>query len=390
MTMKIGTRRFTGALAALFLLLPALAGAAAPAVDPRLSSPGGSDADYLAAFSQASVDWGTGVEAVIENAFRSCFRTYIIAGKVLTLHLPFSENNERSELAGVTLPVPGGGKADPLALWDGISDRIASTDFSRYVAELSDGHEKIVKFDLATHTWSTTRDWYPISQMKAGVYPGLPHQPWILAKGTGITSADIYNYLYSVSRLGMDCSGFVWYTLSSVARAGGLDLNRALRRYLGAPTAADAPLFIGTWFFDPRNKNLEVVKDEIRNLRPTDVIVFRGDDGSTAHSAVIQSIDRQKGTIRYLQSTDVAEQGDRGVHESFISFDPAKPETSLKDPSLVWHNRRSAPFPGETGVDFWDDGQRYRAFPKFGGGFVVRLTMIRKLLDQQVSREKKR
>ena len=27
--------------------------------------------------------------------------------------------------------------------------------------------------------------------------------------------------------------------------------------------------------------------------------------------------------------------------------------------------------PGEAGVDFWDDGQRYRAFPQFGGGAVV-------------------
>ena len=48
------------------------------------------------------------------------------------------------------------------------------------------------------------------------------------------------------------------------------------------------------------------MKDEIRNLRPADIIVFRGDDGTTRHSAVIQSIDRVRGTIRYLQSTEAS------------------------------------------------------------------------------------
>ena len=49
---------------------------------------------------------------------------------------------------------------------------------------------------------------------------------------------------------------------------------------------------------------------------------------------------------------------------------------------MVWHQRRSAPFTGETGVDFWDDGQRYRAFPQYGGGAVVRLKMMRKLVER--------
>lgn len=381
--------RKTARIPLLLLLLPALTAAAKSPVDPRLSSPGGSDTDFLSAFSQASTDWGNGVEALIEEAYRKCFRTYIVSGKILTLHLPFAENNERSVLAGGSLAVQGGGKADPLALWDQIDALIASRDFQAYAAALSDGHEKIVMFDLQARTWSTSRDWYSIDQMKSGVYPGLPHQPRVLTKASGITTPDVYNYLYGVGRLGVDCSGFVWYVLTAVAKAGGLDLNRALSRYLGASRPADASLYIGSWFFDPRNKNLQVVKDEVRNLRPCDVIMFRGADGATSHSAVIQSIDRGTGTIRYLQSTDVADQSDRGVHESFITFDPNKPETSLKDPSIVWHQRRSAPFLGETSVDFWNDGERYRAFPEYGGGAVVRLKMMQKLIDRPFNAEKK-
>ena len=95
------------------LLIPGPPIAAEARVDPRLSSPAGTDTDFLAAFSQASTDWGNGIEAVIEEAYRNCFRTYIVAGKVITLHLPFAENNERSELAGRNLAVPWGGKGDP-------------------------------------------------------------------------------------------------------------------------------------------------------------------------------------------------------------------------------------------------------------------------------------
>jgi hypothetical protein len=373
--------------AVLLLLLTLCAGRAAAESpsDPRISPPDGSDTDSLAAFSSASTDWGSGIEAIIEEAFRKCFRTYIISGKVITLHLPFAENNERSELAGTALAVPGGGKADPLGLWDQIDTFLASADFQSYVDALSDGHEKIVTFDLRTHTWSARRDWYSIDQMKSGTYTGLPHQPIVLSRARGITAPDIYNYLYSVGRLGMDCSGFVWYTLKTMARSSGLDLDRALRRYLGAPSATAASLFIGTWFFDPRNRNLEVVKDEVRNLRPGDVFVFRGEDGATSHSAIIQSVNMATGTIRYLQSTDVAEQDDRGVHESFINFDPHKPSTSLKDPSIVWQQRRSAPFPGESGVEFWDDGQRFRAYPQYGGGSVVRLRILQKLPARAVN-----
>ncbi len=377
-------------------ILAGLLAAAAPvsaaqsAADPRLAAPGSSDTDFLAAYSEASADWGNGVEALIEDAFRKAFRTYIIAGKVFTLHLPFAENNERPDLSGGKIPVTGGGKMEPDELWNLIDSMIDSDDFRAYVAALSDGREKVVLFDLPSRRWKVDTSWYALQQMKAGAYLGQAHQPAILSRGRGITLPDIYNYLYSMGRTGIDCAGFVWYVLKSVAKSGGLDLDRAFARYLGAPSPALSPLYIGSWFFDPRNRNLEKVDDRIRNLRPGDVFLFRGDDGSTAHTAIIQSVDLAGGRIRYLQSTDVADQDDRGVHESFITFDPAHTEVSLKDPSVYWHQRRSAPFAGESGTEFFDDGTRYRAFAKFGGGSVVRLSILARLLEKKFTRPAKK
>jgi hypothetical protein len=373
-------------LALFFLVVAAPAGAAAPApADPRLSGPGNTETDFLSAYSQASADWGGGVEALIEDAFRQCFRTYIIAGRVFTLHLPFAENNERPDLSGGKIPVTGGGKMEPGPLWDLIGTMLQSDDFRSYVAALSDGREKVVLFDLPTRTWTTDTGWFSLEQMKSGAYLGQAHQPAVLSRGRGVTLPDIYNYLYGMGRTGIDCAGFVWYVLKSVARAGGLDLDKAMARYLGAPSAALSPLYIGSWFFDPRNRNLEKIDDRIRNLRPGDVFLFRGDDGSTAHTAVVQSVDLAGGSIRYLQSTDVADQDDRGVHESLITFDPARTDASLKDPSVVWHQRRSAPFAGESGTEFFDDGTRYRAFEKFGGGSVVRLKLLTRLLEKSLA-----
>jgi cell wall-associated NlpC family hydrolase len=379
------SRAMKGIILSAILPFSAVTAAAQSPADPRLAGPGGSETDFLAAYSQASADWGTGVEALIEDAFRKGFRTYIIAGKVFTLHLPFAENNERPDLSGGKIPVTGGGKADPAALWDLIDTMIASDDFHSYVAALSDGREKVILFDLPARRWTIDASWYSIEQMKAGAYVGQAHQPAILSRGRGITRPDIYNYLYAMGRTGIDCAGFVWYVLKGVAASGGLDLDRALARYLGAPGPALSPLYIGSWFFDPRNRNLERVSDQVRNLRPGDVFVFRGEDGTTSHTAVIQSVDLADGRIRYLQSTDVAEQDDRGVHESFITFDPSHPEASLKDPSVVWHQRRSAPFAGEPGTEFFDDGQRYRAFPKLGGGAVVRLKLLARLLEKRIT-----
>jgi hypothetical protein len=369
--------RISLAAAAILVITPLGGGAAENAAAAPANTV--AEAKALAAFSQASAEWGTGVEAVIEDAYRRCFRTVLVDGRFITLRMPFGENNERSELAETQLAILGGGKADPAALWATIGGLLDGDDFRRYTAQLTDGREKVVVFDIESRGWSTTRDRFTIDRLRTGAYPGLPHKPYVLVRGRGAAAADVYNYLYCVGRVGMDCSGFVWHVLNSVARAGGLDLGKTFGRYLGTARSADASSFVGTWFFDPRNAFLEEVKDEIRNLRPADIIVFRGDDGTTRHSAVIQSIDRARGTIRYLQSTDESPQSERGVHESLITFDPAHPEAALDGPGVTWHQLRGAAFDGEGGVWFRDDGERYRAYPEQGGGTVVRLKALVKV-----------
>lgn len=369
------TRRRAAALLLALLLpaLPAARGQARPATPAKVDP----EEARLADFSDASHDWGKGVEGIIEGAYRSCFRTYIVAGRVLTLRMPFAQNNERSELAGESLEVLGGGKADPAALWRSVDALFESADFRAYVAALSDGRKKGISFDLQARKWTVVADRFFIERMEAGDYPGLPNKPFVLSSGRGPTAPELYNYLYCIGRLGMDCSGFVWNALRAVAKAGGLDLDRALGRATGAPRRADAALYVGTRFYDPRNKEVEEVRDEIRNLRPGDVILFRSEDGEPLHSSIIQSIDLAAGRIRYLQSTDEAPYEERGVHESFILFDPAKPEAGLRDPSVAWTQRREATFPGELLSAYPDDGERYRAV-KGGGGTVVRIKALKK------------
>jgi hypothetical protein len=366
-------------------LLLAAATISATAVAPL---PAADVADgHLSAFSAAEQEWGAGVEGIIEEAYRACFKTYIIEGQVVTVRMPFAQNNERAELANGDLIVRGGGKADPVLLWEKVDELLASADFKSYAAMLGDGREKVVALDLGARSWSVSRDLFSVARMKADAYPGLPHKPYVFSDGAGVKSSDVYNYLYCVGRLGMDCSGFVWHVLSTVAREGGLDLSRALARSLRAPSAKVASLYFGTWYFTPRNKETIIIKDSISNLRPLDLILFRGDDGNIVHSSVIQSIDRKNGVIRYLQSTDEAPLNERGVHESFIRFDPAKPDASLKDPSLVWTQRRLPPFEGERSSKFTDDGDRFRAFPEFGGGTVVRLRALAKPLERIAKRK---
>jgi hypothetical protein len=361
---------------AIALLVLLLASPGLRAAEPASLAATGAYPDFLPEFSDASAAWGGGVEAAIEESFRLCFRTYIVAGKVITLRMPFAQNNERSDLVGGDLAVEGGGKEDPLALWEGIDALLSSDDFRAYVSALSDGREKAIVFDLEARRWSVLLDWFTIGRMKMGAYPGLPHKPYVLARGGGPRAVDVYNYVYCVGRLGMDCSGFVWHVLGALARKGGIDLDRAAGRLVGAPRSSDTPLYIGAAFFDPRNKALEEVKDEIRNLRPADVILFRAEDGSALHSAVIQSVDLEAGLLRYLQSTDEAPQEERGVHESFISFDPERPETSLRDPSVIWSQTRAPTFEGEMASPWRDDGERYRS-ALGGGGAVVRIKALR-------------
>ncbi|MDR2483156.1 MAG: peptidoglycan endopeptidase [Treponema sp.] len=324
----------------------------------------------LSSFSDPARIWGNGLERVIEEAYRQSFKTYIIGGRVMNLRMPFAQNHERSELAEQDWEFLGGGKANPASLWEIIGEVLSNGDFLRYTDALSDGREKVIIFDIPTKTWTATRDFFDLSRMKAGYYRGLPHRPYVLVSGQGIEESDVYNYLYCVGWVGMDCSGFVWQILSYAARSRGLNLSLIISRALGIPRGQDPSWYVGAAFFGSNSREIVPVQDEIRNLRPADILLFRGEGGGVVHSAVIQSVNFTEGIVRYLQSTDEAPLDERGAHESFIRFDPAHPEMSLKHPSVVWTQARYAPFPGERPSPFSDDGRRYRAF---GGGRVVRL-----------------
>jgi hypothetical protein len=340
------------------------------------------DTDQLAAFSDPARIWGNGVERVIEEAFRLCFKTRIIGGKVMNLRMPFAENHEREILSETGWEFLGGGKGNPDMLWPVIEGIIDSAAFAEYTAALSDGREQVIIFDIPGQSWSGSRDLFDIARMKAGSYRGLPHRPYVLVSGRGVEETDVYNYLYCVGLAGMDCSGFVWHVLSYVARQGGLDLGRTLSRVLGVRRGADPSWYVGTAFFNSKSSHLSAVDDEIRNLRPADIILFRGSDGGMAHSAIIQSVDFSGGVIRYLQCTDEAPLRERGAHESWIYFDPANPRLSLGDAGLNWTQKRYAPFPGEKDSPFSDDGERYRAFGELGGGRVVRIRALAPVIEK--------
>jgi len=344
--------------------------------------PGASETDYLASFSDPARIWGNGIEKVIEEAFRACFITRIIDGKVMNIRMPFAENNERDLLADTSWDMLDGGKGNPYALWPVIKDLLDSEDFAGYVKTLGNGREQVIVFDIPDKSWRSSRDLFDIARMKAGSYRGLPHQPYVFATGRGIEETDVYNYLYCVGYAGIDCSAFVWHVLSYVARQGGLDLGYALRRSLGTTYNSNPATYVGTSFFNSKSPQIASVADNIRNLRPADIILFRGSNGLMAHSAVIQSVDFKAGVIRYLQCTDEAPLDERGVHESFIYFDPARPDLSLSDTRLNWTQQRQAPFPGERASPFSDDGKRYRAYKELGGGRVVRLIPLTQVIEK--------
>jgi len=335
--------------------------------------------DSLVSFSDPSKIWGNGIERVIEEAFRQCFRTRIIDGRIVNIRLPFAENHERDILLDSGWDFFEGGKGNPEILWPVIEEILDSQSFKEYISALSSGRERVFIFDILKQSWSFSDDLFDIARMKAGSYRGLPHRPYVLTSGNGARESDVYNYLYCIGHVGIDCSGFVWHVLSYIGRHGGIDLGRALRSVLGVPRGADPARYAGTSFFNSKNPEIIAVNDEIRSLRPADVILFRGSDGAIAHSAIIQSIDFNIGIIRYLQCTDEAPLSERGVHESYIYFDPADSSVSLNNSALQWTQKRFAPFPGEKDSPFSDDGERYRAY---NGGRVVRLRALVPVIEK--------
>ncbi|MDR0383106.1 MAG: peptidoglycan endopeptidase [Spirochaetaceae bacterium] len=355
----------------LFLVMTiALAASGAFSAEPPFVEASADDEERIATFSEAARVWGGGMETAIEDAYRLCFKTFIVDGRVMNLRVPFAENHERDSLAESGWEFLGKGKSNSVALWPVIAAAFDTEDFSNYAEALKSGREQVVIFDIAARKWSVSQDIFDIARMKAGSYHGLPHRPYVLVQGNGIEPSDVYNYLYCIAWTGMDCSGFVWHTLSYIARRAGVNLGTQLRQAIGAPRGADPSFFAGTAFYNSKSREIISVNDAIKNLRPADILLFRAPDGSMAHSAIVQSVDFSRGIIRYLQSTDEAPLAERGVHESFIYFNPKRAGLSLKDASLEWSQKRFSPFPGEKSSAFSDDGQRYRAY---GGGRVARL-----------------
>jgi hypothetical protein len=342
----------------------------------------GQNNDHLASFSDPSRLWGNGIERVIEEAYRQFFRTRIIDGKIMNIRFPFAENNERSILIDTNWEFVEGGKGSPERIWPIIEEILDSDEFAQYISALSSGRESVFIFDIPGRKWSTSTDLFDIARMKAGSYRGLPHRPYVLTSGRGAAESDVYNYLYCLGHVGIDCSGFVWHILNYIGKQGGIDLGRTLAPTIGLPRNTDMAWYAGTSFFNSRNSQIIAVDDKIQNLRPADIILFRGQDGTIMHSAIIQSVNFTTGTIRYVQSTDEAPLMERGVHESYIYFDPKNANISLSDPSLRWTQKRFAPFPGEKDSPFSDDGDRYRAFREVGGGRVVRIRALVPVIER--------
>jgi len=336
--------------------------------------------NQLASFSDPAQIWGNGAEKFIEEAYRQCIRTKIIDGRVMNVRIPFAMNTERDILLKTPINFVEDGKGNPEMLWPIIENILDSKEFAEYIKALSSGHEKVIIFDLVKRTWSISSDLFLITRIKADSFSGLPHRPYVLTSGRGARETDVYNYIYCIGLVGMDCSGFVWHVLSYTAKKGGVDLGRALSSVLGVSVTGSPSSYVGTSFFGSKNSQIIQVNEEIRNLRPADVMLFRDVDGTIVHSAIIQSIDLRKGVIRYLHCNNFSLPEERGVHESFIYFDPANPSVSLKDPSLHWTQKRYAPFIGED-FNFADDGERFRNRAN-GGGKVVRLKAMVPVIDK--------
>jgi hypothetical protein len=312
------------------------------------------------------------VEQLIEKAFHEYFREYTITGKRLAVRMPFALNEEREGGHGYAQAFYKEGKGRPEELWPYIDKVLASREFARYAAEMTSPGEKAVVFNLARRLYWVSRNRQLIDALGMDAYPGTPTRIFVRRSETGLTEADLYNYLYAVAAVGVDCSGFAYHVQAEVAKAYALDLDELLAKDL-MTSPREVRAKVGLRFFDPASGHTEVVGDRVLDLRPGDLILFRGSEGELKHSAVIQSVDFRKGIIRYVQSTDWAPEAERGVHLSVIRFDPERAGESLRHYSVRWLQQVRPPFEGEEEPREWlTDGDRYLWYTVDGGSLVVR------------------
>ena len=326
---------------------------------------------------QSNINCDDLVASAIAEALDACYRDIEFDGISYALRIPFGENGERRDDEGYSQIVFGGGKADPARLWEAVEGLLDSEDFRRYADELGKPGSKTLVFELAARRWRVDLDASLADRIRAGDYPGDRSTVYVLHERSGLDPSSIYDYLYCVGSLGLDCAGFVWSVERSVGRALGLDLDASFAADYGK-TAAEWPLWAGIWLFDPANGRCRDVGDRFADLKPGDIILFRGREGAFRHSAVIASIDRGQGLLRYAQCTDWAPRAERGVHESLIRFDPRDPEARLGDESSVWTQKILPAFEGEPGLVYWrTDGDRWRCRWERGVSLVVRLGALR-------------
>ena len=312
------------------------------------------------------------VEQLIEQVFSRYFKEYTVAGRRMRLRMPFALNEERESGRGHKQIFFRHGKGAPEELWPYIEKVLASREFARYAAEIASPGEKAVVFNLTRSSYSISRNRQLIEALASNSYPGTATRIFVRRSDAALSEADVYNYLYAVAAVGVDCSGFVYHVQSEVAKAYGLDLDRILAKNLKV-SPREVRVRVGLGFFDPESGRTEVVEDRIVNLRPGDLILFRGSDGKLKHSAIIQSIDLEQGSIRYLQSTDWAPEAERGVHDSTIHFDPERADRSLRHYSVRWLQQVRPPFEGEEEPRDWQtDADRYLWYTAAGGSLVAR------------------
>ncbi|MBA7669420.1 hypothetical protein ES703_77550 [subsurface metagenome] len=320
------------------------------------------------------------LESVIDRAYRRCFKTYQIAGRPIRLRIPFGQNGERPGRPEFYQHIFLGGKGFPREIWAEIGCLLETEDFEDYIHDLKHPKNKVLMFNLEDNIYSINFDNELVEELKYGPYPGSRVFIFVLKTDSIISGVDIYNYLYCVGAVGMDCCGFIYYIQRSIAQSYCVELDEILSENLNR-SPENVPQLIGLCFFNPEEHNVERVEDKIENLRPGDIFLFRGRGGIFRHSAVIQSIDFKKGVIRYIQCTDWAPQAERGVHESFINFDPSNPGISLKHRSVQWTQEIYPTFEGEAQLKYWkNDGDRYRAYWETGRSVIVRLKLIRDLI----------
>lgn len=317
------------------------------------------------------------VESVVERAYRLYFREYVLGGKRVLLRIPFGQYAERFDGQNIF----GGGKGEPEKLWVKIEELLKDESFAQYQEALSQPGRKLIHFNLPGRTYQMFFGEEQVGKLKVRL-KGNELYPYEVKEDSQLSEIDIYNFLYCLGRVGVDCSGFSFYLQRYIGLEYGVDLCEEIGKRWRVPPER-VPLYIGTWYYNPKCGNTERVDDKIINLRAGDLILFPARRWENSHSAVICSINLKAGAVRYVQDTDwVFDRKERGPHASAVYFDPSQPEKSLSDPSLTWTQELGPVFESET-CPYGNETDRFRYLLPPYKGKVVRLKRMVEILSQK-------